>query len=320
MDFKQKSLSFFLENKLISLSDFDTINEYRNRKVFSLNKELLFLLYLSIIIFTTGMGMLIYQNINSIGHTILLILIFVLIVGCYYYCFKNAEKFQKREIISKNPFVSYILLLGMILICTFVAYIQFQHHIFGNNYNIATIIPAIIGLYSAYYFDHKGVLSIAITGLASGIGLSVNPKSLLGIANFNANLMSGTGILLGLLLILWCYYCSNIGLKKHFALIYYQFALQLIAICCLFNLTDKYWFLYTPVLVVTIFYFFLYTKKHKSVSLFIFTFLYAFIGLNLIQFKLLDCLNLLEGFFFFYLIFTMVSIFGFIRLIQKYKN
>lgn len=318
MDFKHKALTYFLENKMVSKSEANAVNEYRDKHIFSLNKELLSLLYLAITFFTTGIGILIFQNINTIGHTILVVLLFIMIFCCYIYCFKNAPKFQKHESLSKNLFVDYILLLGMILTCTFIGYIQYQYNIFGNNYNIATFIPALIGLICAYFFDHKGVLSIALTGFVSCVGLTVNPKSLLGVENINAYTMSCTGILTGLLFILWSYYCKNIGLKKHFTLIFHHFALHLMGICCLLNLVDKYWFLYAPLFAVIIFYFFLFNKKQKSITLFVFSFLYAFIGLNLIQFKILDFLN--EAFFFYYLIFMMVSILGFIRLLQNFKN
>jgi hypothetical protein len=66
-----------------------------------------------------------------------------------------------------------------LLTCIFIGYLQFQYTTFGTHYGLATLIPTVIGLFCAYYFDNKSILSIAITGLAAYIGLSVSPQSLI---------------------------------------------------------------------------------------------------------------------------------------------
>jgi hypothetical protein len=60
----------------------------------------------------------------------------------------------------------------------FVGYLQFQYAVFGTQYGL-TIFPTAIAFFCAYYFDNKSVLSIATTGLAAYIGLSVSPQTLL---------------------------------------------------------------------------------------------------------------------------------------------
>ena len=58
--------------------------EYQNLGIFSLHTELRLLLYLSVLLFTSGIGILIYQNIDSIGHDAIIICLFLLITVSLY--------------------------------------------------------------------------------------------------------------------------------------------------------------------------------------------------------------------------------------------
>ena len=61
-----------LEQKgLISSEQNALISEYERTKPFSLNYELRTFLYLGITMLTGGLGVLIYQNIDSIGHGVI---------------------------------------------------------------------------------------------------------------------------------------------------------------------------------------------------------------------------------------------------------
>jgi hypothetical protein len=66
----------------------------------------------------------------------------------------------------------YILLLGCLLLLILIAYLQFQYNVFGNRYGLATFIPMVLLFISAYYFDHIGVLTMAITNLAAWAGIT----------------------------------------------------------------------------------------------------------------------------------------------------
>ena len=80
---------------LVSQEQFDQIKSYRNLNIFSINAELKIFLYLSVLLFTSGIGILIYQNIDTIGHSIIISIIVIVTVICYYFSFKKAPKFQK---------------------------------------------------------------------------------------------------------------------------------------------------------------------------------------------------------------------------------
>ena len=288
---ESEAIQTLLEKNLISEEQFQQIQAYRSLNLFSLHNELRFLLYLSVLLFTSGMGILIYQNINSIGHIALLSLLLMVTIICFYFCFKNANGFKKEETAFANPIVDYLVLTANILTCTFIGYLQYQYHPFGTHYGLATLIPTLISFFCAYYFDNKSVLSIAITGLAAFVGLSVSPQALLNNSTYNTTSLSYSGILLGIALILWTIYASKIDLKKHFNLIYFTFSLHLISIACITNLFEDYWYVFEIILAVLAYYFYLICYKIPSISLFIFTILYAYIGFNILLFKIIEQIN-----------------------------
>jgi hypothetical protein len=118
---------------------------------------------------------LIYQNIDTIGHVAILTILLILTLFVIILALRIQADFVEKKL---NPIYDY-LIQAILLTCIFIGYLQFQYTTFGTHYGLATLIPTGIGLFCAYYFDNKSILSIAITGLAAYIGLSVSPQALL---------------------------------------------------------------------------------------------------------------------------------------------
>ena len=201
--FEEKSTLKLFEKKFITENQFNQIKEYRGLGIFSLHAELKLALYLSVLLFTSGVGILIYNNIDTIGHVAILSLLVITIAVCFYFSFKNSNGFSRTESQFENPVLDYVVLAANILTCTFIGYLQFQYNAFGTHYGLATLIPTIICFFSAYYFDNKSVLSIAITGLAAYIGFTVTPRALLSEEFYATEGLSFSAIALGIALIAW---------------------------------------------------------------------------------------------------------------------
>ncbi|TDD77043.1 DUF2157 domain-containing protein [Flavobacterium caseinilyticum] len=321
--FESEATQTLLARNLISKEQYLQIQAYRSLNIFSLRNELRFLLYLSVLLFTSGMGTIIYQNIDSIGHIAILSFILVVTIICFYFCFKNAGNFKKNETAFANPIFDYLLLSATILTCTFIGYLQYQYHPFGTHYGLATLIPTLICFFCAYYFDNKSVLSIAITGLAAFVGLSVSPPALLNNTTYNTTSLSYSGILLGIALVLWTIYATKIDLKKHFNLIYFTFSLHLISIACLNNLLEVYWYFFEIILGLSTYYFYRISHKMGSISIFVFTILYAYLGFNFLLFKILEQINpeyLVTPLIFLTPAYLILSIVMFIKLIKNFNK
>ena len=181
----------------------------------------------------------------------------------------------------------------------------------------------------AYYFDNKSVLTIAVTGLAAYVGLSVTPQDI-----FNENSimayksLSYSAVMLGVLLILWTIYSFKINLKTHFAIIYLTFALHIISIACISKMADYYdyyswWFLFTAFLIASSVYFYKISHQLKSMSLYVFMIIYAFIGINVFLFRIFERVDFSDIWQLFILllpIYFIGSIVMFIKLIKNFNK
>ena len=326
--FDGQATKSLLDKNLITENQYQEINAYRNLNIFSLNAELKLFLYLSVLLFTSGIGILIYNNIDSIGHIAILSLLLLAIGICFYYCFKNSKGFQKQETAFEHPVVEYLALAASILTCIFIGYLQFQYEPFGTNYRLATLIPTIVSFFCAYYFDNKSILTIAITGLAAYVGLSVTPQDLLNNSNFYQDqTLSYSAIILGVLLILWTIYSLKIQLKTHFNIIYLTFALHIISIATISSLFDYFeygiWFLFLLVLAGSSFYFYKISHELKAISLYVFMIVYAYIGLNIFLIRIFENINFSDVWVLFIMILPIYfigSILMFIKLIKKFNK
>lgn len=324
--FDDQSTKALFEKNLITEHQYQEISAYRNLNIFSLNAELKFFLYLSVLLFTSGIGVLIYKNLDSIGHIAILSLLLIVIVVCFYFCFKNSKGFQKSETVFENPVLEYLVLAANILTCIFIGYLQFQYKPFGTHYGLATLIPTIVSFFCAYYFDNKSVLAIAITGLAAYIGLSVTPKDLLNNDFYSNETLSYSAIILGGLLILWTIYSSKIALKTHFNLIYLTFALHIISIAAISNLVSDdngIWFIFAMILGGCSYYFYKASHEYQAMSLYVFMIIYAYIGINIFLVRIFEHINLSDFWSLLILILPVYfigSIIIFIKLIKNFNK
>ena len=321
--FEEQSTKDLFDKNILTESQYIQIKAYRKLGIFSLHNELKLFLYLAVLSFTTGIGILIYQNIDTIGHVAILTLLLVVTLVCYYFSFKNSTGFRREETSFENPIYDYLILAAVLLTCIFIGYLQFQYTTFGTHYGLATLIPSGIALFCAYYFDNKSILSIAITGIAAYIGLTVSPQALLNNDLYNSNTLSYSAIGLGGVLILWAMYSNQINLKKHFTLVYLTFGLHLISISCLNNLFQPYWFVFLMILAASLYYFYNASYQFQAVSLFIFSILYAYIAANIVIIKIITAINIGEliiPFFFVVPVYFVGSIIIFIKLIKQFNQ
>ncbi len=312
--------SKLFEKDFISKKQLDDFKEYKAKNIFSLNAELLFLMYASVLLFTSGIGVLVYQNIDSIGHMAILAFVLLLTVLCFYFSFKNASSFSKLETEFKNPVYDYVVLTGSILSCIFLGYTQFQYAIFGLDYKWVSLSSAFICFFITYYFDSRMVLSIALTALTTFIGITLTPQKVFENEFMSNPMLLFSGITLGVLLVVWTIYSDKIELKKHFHFVFYTFAQHLIGICCLSGLFQEHWYLFLPVFVGFVYYFYKLSYTYFATSFFVFTLLYGFIGFNELLIKLIDNSSLFEFLIMFSPVYIIGSIVLFISLVKKFNK
>ena len=99
------------------------------------------MLYLGVLLLNLGLGVLIYENVDTIGHAALIAFIGALSAGCFAYAFRQRLPFSPGEVGSPTLYFDYILLLACLTLLIMEGYWQYQYDIFGERYGLATAIP-----------------------------------------------------------------------------------------------------------------------------------------------------------------------------------
>jgi len=133
-----------LQQEIITPEDAARIEVFESKKPFSLHWELKSLLYLGVLLLNIGLGFLIYQNIDSIGHVALITLIGAISAVCFGYAIRHRQPFSAGAVESPTPYYDYILLLGCLTFLIMEGYWQYQYQIFGTRYGLATFIPMVL--------------------------------------------------------------------------------------------------------------------------------------------------------------------------------
>lgn len=265
-------------------------------RLFSLHWELKLLLYLGVTLLCGGLGIMVYKNIDSIGHQAVLAFIALVCGGSFYYCLRKRAPFSREKVTAPDAFFDYILLLGCLSLLIFLSYLQYAYNVFGDHYGMATFIPMVILFISAYYFDHLGVLSLAITNLAAWAGIAITPLAILKESNFSDDRLIYTGILLGLILLATGYLSTQRRLKAHFELTYTNFGLHLFFIAALAGLFthDAIYLLWFVGLLAIGLYFLRQAMARQSFYFVVVLVLYLYIALCYVVVELLSNMHASE--------------------------
>jgi len=99
------------QKKLIDQKQFELLDAIRSNKIISVYYELRLILYLGILLFTSGIGYFTYQNIGKIGHLISMFSIAALIIVGFYFIKKYAKPYSNLQVKIEHPYFDYLLLL-----------------------------------------------------------------------------------------------------------------------------------------------------------------------------------------------------------------
>jgi MFS family permease len=281
-------LNSLQEKNIISPEQNTLIAEHERTKPFSIHYELRTFLYLGITLFTGGLGVLIYQNIDTIGHTVIVALIALITLACFGYAYLKRSPFSWEEVKNPAQLADFALLLGCMMFLILEGYLQYQYNLFGTKYGLVTIIPAIVFIPAAYFFDHRGVLSMGLTALASWVGVSIAPLSVLSQNDFSAPHFLFTAIALGLILSGVGLYSEYKNLKKHFSFTYLLLGSNLTLIACMTGMFNHgNWFIYVVIALALSVGLFFYARKTQSYLFLLMGVIYGYIAFSYLIFKVI---------------------------------
>jgi hypothetical protein len=262
-----------------------------NRQV-SVHWDLRILLYLGVLLVSAGLGILLYKHIDTIGHAILLAIAALAAAGCFTYCFLRALPYSAGRVAPPNVWFDYVLLLGCLLLLTFMGYLQFQYQVFGSRWGLATFMPMLLLFALAYYFDHRGVLSLAITNLGAWMGVAIEPMQLMR-TGWSGNNMVVNGLILGCTLHLACWLALRFEVKSHFETVYRNFGAHILFISLLaaMGVFHHYYIVWFLVLMVFSGYYIYRSMSAGNFYYLVMAVLYSYAGLSYVVVRFLILLN-----------------------------
>jgi hypothetical protein len=218
---------------LITEDQYNKINVITSGKIISVFYELRSLLYLGVMLFTAGTGILIYENIGDIGHIVVIVALAILTTVCFLYAFRKASAYSHGTVKPPTPYFDYVVLLGSLLFISVQGYLQFQFGWLDNNLGVITLITAVFFFIIAYRYDHAGVLSLAIAALASFWSISISPQKWYSGDFFTGSNLHITALCFSAVLALIAIFLDQKKIKKHFTFTYLNFCLLIFFVAAL---------------------------------------------------------------------------------------
>jgi hypothetical protein len=310
------------QSGLISAESFERIESLERNKVISTRFELKTLMYVGVLLLTTGLGIIIYNNLDSIGHLAIVGFIGAATAACFVFCLKKAPPFTVLKGGSDNIVHDYILLLGCLLLLILVAYVQYQFQLFGNRLGMATFVPMVILFITAYYFDNLAILGLAIVNLSAWAGITVTPMHLLRDNDFSSATIIFTGFALGVLLLVAAWASTAKNIKAHFSFTYKNFGAHFLFIAAIAAIIhfDSNRLLWTiPLLIVTAF-FANEAFKEKSFYFLVISTLYFYTGISYLIVNALFSLSVNEIALYLALLYFIASALFLVLFLIKYNK
>lgn len=215
------------------------IRHDEQKRPFSLHQELRAALYLGVTLLAGGLGVLLYQHFNELGFLTIIVGTVLLMTGSFTYAVLRRQPFTWGQATAVSYVHDYLLLLSCLLFLALETYLQVQFNLFGTRYGLATLVPAVLFFGLAYRFDHRGVLAMGITALASWVGVSVAPLSAFTDAHYLRSL-GVAAVLLGVALAGAGLYSDLANRKRHFAFTYLSLGANLALLALLGAMFEYY--------------------------------------------------------------------------------
>ncbi len=228
------------EDGILTKNQFDYLEKIDAHQIVSVYFELRSLLYIGVLLLTTGIGLIIYMNMGQIAHLALISVMIILEGFVFWYIHKHALPYANIEQKSPTPYFDYALLFGALLVISIFSYILIQYDLLESFIEWSSLISAIIFFFLAFRYDHRGVLALGITAFSAFWGLSVSPVEWTQFDFIDMGALHHTGIGIGLLLFLTGTALKFKNIKTHFAFTFQNFGLILFFISITSALFEGY--------------------------------------------------------------------------------
>ena len=147
------------------------------RGLVSVRFEIRALLYVGVLLLTSGVGVLVALHQEEIGPLAIATGIALAAAGSLFWVTRRAAPFSWGEVRSPRVAFDYVLLLGLLLGAADLAYLEVQFTVLGPRWAYHLLIVGLLYLLAAYRWDSRTALGLALATLAAwrGVSLSLVP-------------------------------------------------------------------------------------------------------------------------------------------------
>ncbi len=143
------------------------------RQLVSVRLEIRALLYIGVLLLTSGVGLLVAEHHQQIGPLAIAGGIALAAAACFVWVIRKAPAFSWEAVDSPSVAFDYVLLLGLLLLASELAYLEVQLTVLGPRWAYHLLVVAVVYVLAAYRWDSRVVLGLALTTLAAWRGISV---------------------------------------------------------------------------------------------------------------------------------------------------
>ncbi len=198
------------------------------RDVVSVYAELRFLTWAGVMLIVTGVGVLVKNHLAEIGPIAIAVAIGLAAAGCY--AWATYKRKGKASLVD-----DYILLLAALLLSADVGYVESTWHFLGTNWKESLLLLAVIHGVTAYAFDSRLVLSVAITSLAGYLGVQRSLDTIWGSSRDTAM----RGFICAAIVFIWRMIDAKYRKQKNFSAVFDHYAANLTFWSSLILCADK---------------------------------------------------------------------------------
>jgi hypothetical protein len=139
----------------------------------SVRLEIRALLYVGVLLLTSGVGLFVVEHHRSIGPWAIAGSVALAVAGCLLWVARTAPPFSWEAVESPSVAFHYVLLLGLLLFASDLAYVEAQFAVLGPRWAHHLLVVGLVYFVAAYRWDSRAVLGLALTTLAAWRGVSV---------------------------------------------------------------------------------------------------------------------------------------------------
>jgi hypothetical protein len=161
------------ERRIVSSDQAASLLRVARGELVSVRTELSTFLYAGVLLVTAGIGIFLKENHDRLGPAVITGLLGAAAAACLVYAFRRSRPFSWQSTPSDHIAADYVLLLGVLLLASDLAYVETQFRLLGPSWTYHLLLVAALSLAAAYRFDSRAVLSLALTSFAAWRGVAV---------------------------------------------------------------------------------------------------------------------------------------------------